>query len=522
MFDDDADIPINKNIISSKLTYFEKVVDEIIVDFERGETQPYDPQSRSIWGELADLEDVMSDTQIDRMAKTTLKLATAAKKYAEEGNARAQYTLGRCYQYGYGVDKDPSQAIPWLCKAAAQDDLMAQNAIGGCCMIGEGVEKDPEMAVNWFRMAAEQDLADAQCRLGYCYLNGQGVEKNPEQAIKWFRTAAEQNLAAAQVNLGLCYLHGQGVEKNAEQAVKWLRMAADQNLALAQNALGACYFNGEGLNKDPEQAVKYFRMAADQNFADAQNNLAYRYLNGEGVEKDAEQAVKWLRMAANQDIKEALYGLALCYDKGDGVPQNTAEAEKWYTKAAKAGHTEAQDRLETMKMPIVAYESPKPGLRIKDFFIGMSVRQFDEAAEKLLREAGVNASRGEKLESDTTLVYYKDDAMSVYFKGVDLDPSWGSVLNGKFSRSGNLIELEISFSLSRSVFKCEDIDSDEFASRFSENYKITFKRKYESFGGYDQLVHEAIRPEGVIVRLEGFGIRLSKTATNTELEDAFD
>lgn len=516
MFDNDADIPINRDIISSKMTYFEKVVDKIIVDFERGETQPYDPQSRSIWGELADLEDVMSDTQIDRMAKTTLMLATAAKKHAEAGNARAQYTLGKCYLYGYGVDKDPGQAIPWLCKAAEQDDLMAQNAIGSCCMIGEGVEKDPEMAVKWFRMAAEQNLANAQFNLGLCYLYGQGVEKDPEQAIKWFLKAADQNLADAQFNLGLCYLNGQGVEKNAEQAVKWLRMAADQNLARAQNALGACYFNGEGLNKDPEQAVKYFRMAADQNFADAQNNLAYRYLYGEGVQKDAELAVNWLRMAANQDIKEALYGLGLCYDKGDGVPQNTVEAEKWYSKAAKAGHTEAQARLKILKMPVLAYEASKHGPKIKGFFVGMSVKQFDEAAEKILKELGVDAFREVKQDNGMISVYYNDLDSGIWRL---------SHLSGEFCRDGNLTELFIKRKISQAVFKCEDVNADEFASRFSANYKITFKRDYFMEDDYYRIPiysYEAITPEGVFVRIRDFNIILSKTATKTELEDAFD
>ena len=361
MADVDADIPTNIDIINSKMTYFEKVVEEIIANFERGEAQPYDQMTRSIWAELAELEVVMSNTQTDRMAKITLKLSTEAQKHAEAGKANAQYTFGRCYLYGYGV------------------------------------EKDSEQAVKWVRMAADQNLAYAQQILGDCYLNGKGVEKDDVVAVNWYRKAAEQGHAIAQHNLGFCYAQGEGVSEDDAEAVKWYRMAADQNLAHAQN------------------------------------NLGYSYLNGEGVKKDAEQAVKWLRMAANQNVTNALYGLGYCYDKGDGVSQDPAEATKWYSKAAKAGHIEAQSRLKVMKMPVVVYEPSKHGPKIKGFFIGMSVREFDEAAAKILRELGVDAPREETQESDTISVYYKD-----------LDSQWGvSKLDAKFSRSGNLTELKI-------------------------------------------------------------------------------
>ncbi len=38
------------------------------------------------------------------------------KPLAEEGNSQAQITLGLMYDYGQGVDKDPSESLKWYIK----------------------------------------------------------------------------------------------------------------------------------------------------------------------------------------------------------------------------------------------------------------------------------------------------------------------------------------------------------------------------------------------------------------------
>jgi hypothetical protein len=108
----------------------------------------------------------------------------------------------------------------------------------------------------------------------------------------------------------------------------------------------------------------------------------------------------------------------------------------------------------------------------------------------------------------------------------DLDSPWGlSHLRGEFCQDGNLTELVIQRKISQAAFKCNDVNADEFASRFSANYKLTFKRDYSMEDDVYKIPiyrYEAITPEGVIVRIIDFNIFLSKTATKTELEGAFD
>ena len=50
-------------------------------------------------------------------------------KAARQGDALAQYNLGICYDNGYGVEKDLSEAVIWFRKAANQGHAEAQNML---------------------------------------------------------------------------------------------------------------------------------------------------------------------------------------------------------------------------------------------------------------------------------------------------------------------------------------------------------------------------------------------------------
>ena len=78
------------------------------------------------------------------------------EKAAEQGHAVAQYSLGVCYEYGYGVSQDYNQAVYWCEKAAEQGDADAQYNLGVCYAHGDGVSKDIKKAKYWWKKAAAQ------------------------------------------------------------------------------------------------------------------------------------------------------------------------------------------------------------------------------------------------------------------------------------------------------------------------------------------------------------------------------
>ena len=61
--------------------------------------------------------------------------ANTAEDYREDalnGDAWAQYNLGVCYSFGYGVLQDDKQAFYWYTTAAEQGYASAQNNLGVC------------------------------------------------------------------------------------------------------------------------------------------------------------------------------------------------------------------------------------------------------------------------------------------------------------------------------------------------------------------------------------------------------
>ncbi|MGA9851037.1 MAG: tetratricopeptide repeat protein [Roseiarcus sp.] len=78
---------------------------------------------------------------------------------AEQGDARAQGTLGWMYDTGQGVAQDFVQAAVWYRKAAEQGYATAQFSLGEMYADGRGVPQDAIMAHLWFNLAASRAMA---------------------------------------------------------------------------------------------------------------------------------------------------------------------------------------------------------------------------------------------------------------------------------------------------------------------------------------------------------------------------
>ena len=224
---------------------------------------------------------------------------------AEQGDAEAQYNLGRMYDTGKGIPMDAVKAAFWFRKAAEQQHADAQHSLGLMYEYGLGVPENDIQAVFWYRKAAEQGHAEAQHFLGHMYDDGEGVPVDDVQAVSWYRKAAEQGYAGAQYTLGVKYALGKGVPMDGVQAVSWYRKAAEQGYARAQYTLGSTYDDGYRVPEDDVQAVSWYRKAAEQGYARAQYRLGVMYFNGEGVPADDIQAYAWVNLAAAQGMERA-------------------------------------------------------------------------------------------------------------------------------------------------------------------------------------------------------------------------
>jgi TPR repeat protein len=126
---------------------------------------------------------------------------------AQDGDARAQYWLGRLFLHGYmfegrylteGRRLDPAEATRWYLKAADQGETRAQTEFAGMYETGFGVEQDDVEAARWYGKAGDRGNRGAQFVLGGIYEKGKGVTQGYAEAARWYRLAADQGDGNAQ------------------------------------------------------------------------------------------------------------------------------------------------------------------------------------------------------------------------------------------------------------------------------------------------------------------------------------
>ena len=205
----------------------------------------------------------------------------------------------------YYKEKDYTKAFALYSEASAKGNLYALASLGCCYCYGKGVERNCEKGFALIKDSAEKDNAKGQNCLGKCYYNGYGVTQNRQQAAIWYRKAAEQGYVSGQFNLGNCYYDGEGVEKNYAEAANWYRKAAEQGDSDGQWRLGYCYQFGQGVEKDYVEAVSWYRKSAEQGNAEGQWRFGSCYEFCVGVEKTI---LKRQIGIANLQNKEILMG----------------------------------------------------------------------------------------------------------------------------------------------------------------------------------------------------------------------
>jgi uncharacterized protein len=126
--------------------------------------------------------------------------ATALRRLsplAEKGDARAQFDIGFMHAYGWGVPRNPAEAITWYRKAADQGLGVAQHFLGLAYVNGEGVRGDDAEAARWFARAAAQGFAQAEYMLGLLSLDGRGVPKDLVQGYALIVMAGQAGVRSA-------------------------------------------------------------------------------------------------------------------------------------------------------------------------------------------------------------------------------------------------------------------------------------------------------------------------------------
>ena len=234
---------------------------------------------------------------------------------AEQGDADAQYQLGRCYEYGTNeLHEDYATAVQWYRKSATQGHAEALNKLGTYCF-KQGKYQE---ALKYYETAATAGSLNARYNMGMLFMNQEYGLYDVDKGLKCYQLAAEAGLVNAQFELALCYYNSVGGANYRPHAILWFERAADQGYDEAQFMLGHCYFAGECTEKNYKKAFTYYKMAADQNYAPAQYGLCLCYEKGLGVEKNLSQAIYWCKKADAQDYEKAKLKLQMLQPSSNG------------------------------------------------------------------------------------------------------------------------------------------------------------------------------------------------------------
>lgn len=145
---------------------------------------------------------------------------------ARDGDAVAQYKLGRMYAQNDKMQKDIKEAIYWYKKAAEQNQKDAIMALGDLYYYGTEVKRNLHLAFTYYKQASELDNYEACYSLGEMYAQGVGVAKHLPTAFSYYKKAADKGgLAKAMFKVGTMYYDGLGCKKDVAQSLNYIKMA---------------------------------------------------------------------------------------------------------------------------------------------------------------------------------------------------------------------------------------------------------------------------------------------------------
>ena len=261
-----------------------------------------DPEVRNALGISRIIEENMD---LDSLGLAYIRRAAAG------GSPEALAVLGRCYERGILVAKDPVTAMEFYIRALRMDSPQA-----GRLLLRLAGDKE---ALRTLKARAEAGDDDARyCWAGLLALGYGGVLYQEQafiterQAVQFLEGAAAHGHPYATIELGLCYYAGRWVAKNQDSAFSlWERAAATGNREAA------------------------IRMAAVTVRSQQRGPLI-------------DSAVATLRSAVREGSLLAEIALGYCYETGAGVQADTAEAARLYTAGARRGSQDAFRAIRRM------------------------------------------------------------------------------------------------------------------------------------------------------------------------------
>ena len=314
---------------------------------------------------------------------------------------------------------------------ADPEDQDVQFVMGRCFHYGWGVEKNGEEAVKWLLKAAKAGNPAAQAELAAMYHDGDVVEQDYAKAYELYNQSASADCLAGIIGLGNLLVLGEGVHKNEARAVSLFEKAAGMGSVECMTYLGRAYRDGVIVPRDIILSCKYFKMAAGCGDLDSHLRLGYLYGDKKYGIIDYAKAFQYFSHAAENGMSEAQYNLGVMYQNGNGIERDETKSIEWYTKSAAAGYDRAITMLKQRSYSNALFLADREGASPYKVFISYRRVGGREYARTLYLEL---RNRGIKTFFDYTSLQHGDFSADI-LRAIEEAPNFiMMVTDGAFDR----------------------------------------------------------------------------------------
>lgn len=289
---------------------------------------------------------------------------------AEQGCAKAQFELGRCYEKGKGVIANREKSLYWYTKSAEHGDNKARISLAYLYLEDQNLEK----AEFWFAMAKQWGgWNDRYEMLKSIYERMKSITINKDN-IDWFISCGGRGVIEAQYKLGEYYKQKEPNPRfkrgflGHQNPFYWYKKAADQGHKDAQYEVGRCYVKGIGVDMNLEEGNVWLRKAADQGQIEAQRELEKYNTQETGVSANLNNSNAPHNESGSCPSTKTTESDQVLNCDDDTVPEDiikyinskikinwTGKRAEWFTPIYAERRCENYDRLEEYSSEIMKY-----------------------------------------------------------------------------------------------------------------------------------------------------------------------
>jgi len=232
------------------------------------------------------------------------------ERAAKSDNPLAMNFLGAYYF----KKKQYKEAVSYFSKGAVLGCTRAANNLGMCYEGGFGISKDPFEAVYWYKKAAEKGHPEAISNLGILNFKLARVTSNPkhyEQALKWLFSAQQlkQNLKETYYALGLIFQNGLGTDRDLYIAMNYFEEADKLGNIYSARALADSILEVSKTQKefDKDKVLKLYQKGYKGGDLSAGYKLAIGCI--EGKWEDTQEGIRIMKELDEKGSLEAKHYL---------------------------------------------------------------------------------------------------------------------------------------------------------------------------------------------------------------------